>query len=103
MIHAGSNFSHMLAQRKLQGHVLVTGGIYKRVLVFTHSYFIDADFRMAQMVPSSIVRWVLLLGTWNSTRASESAQFHGLCYRALEILPQSNSRFVVAMLYRSSC
>ncbi|KAM5540446.1 hypothetical protein V8D89_005904 [Ganoderma adspersum] len=29
MIYAGSNFSHMLAYRKLDGHVLVTGGIYR--------------------------------------------------------------------------
>ncbi|KAI0353593.1 protein-s-isoprenylcysteine O-methyltransferase [Trametes cingulata] len=29
MIHAGSNFSHVLALRKAEGHVLVTGGIYR--------------------------------------------------------------------------
>ncbi|KAH9853545.1 protein-s-isoprenylcysteine O-methyltransferase [Lenzites betulinus] len=29
MIHAGTNFSHMLAFRKAQGHVLVTDGIYR--------------------------------------------------------------------------
>ncbi|OBZ70302.1 Protein-S-isoprenylcysteine O-methyltransferase, partial [Grifola frondosa] len=29
MIHAGSNFSHAVAHRKLESHVLVTNGIYK--------------------------------------------------------------------------
>ncbi|KAI0771559.1 protein-s-isoprenylcysteine O-methyltransferase [Trametes elegans] len=29
MIHAGTNFSHVLAYRKVEGHVLVTDGIYK--------------------------------------------------------------------------
>ncbi|KAI9001078.1 protein-s-isoprenylcysteine O-methyltransferase [Trametes punicea] len=29
MIHAGSNFSHLLAFRKVEGHVLVTDGIYR--------------------------------------------------------------------------
>ncbi|EJF61178.1 protein-s-isoprenylcysteine O-methyltransferase [Dichomitus squalens] len=29
MIHAGSNFSHMLAYRKIDGHTLVTGGVYR--------------------------------------------------------------------------
>ncbi|KAI0638117.1 ICMT-domain-containing protein [Trametes polyzona] len=29
MIHAGTNFSHVLAFRKAQGHVLVTDGIYQ--------------------------------------------------------------------------
>lgn len=29
MIQAGTNFSHVLAFRKVQGHVLVTDGIYR--------------------------------------------------------------------------
>ncbi|KAI0375571.1 protein-s-isoprenylcysteine O-methyltransferase [Pilatotrama ljubarskyi] len=29
MIHAGSNFSHVLAFRKAEGHVLVTNGVYR--------------------------------------------------------------------------
>ena len=29
MIHAGSNFSHIMAHRKAEGHVLVTSGIYR--------------------------------------------------------------------------
>lgn len=29
MIHAASNFSHVMAFRKQEGHVLVTDGIYK--------------------------------------------------------------------------
>lgn len=28
MVHAGSNFNHLVQSRKKQGHVLVTGGIY---------------------------------------------------------------------------
>lgn len=35
MIHAGSNFSHQLAFRKVAGHVLVTGGIYR----YTHQTY----------------------------------------------------------------
>lgn len=38
MIHAGTNFSHMLAFRKAQGHVLVTDGIYR----YAHN-FQDVD------------------------------------------------------------
>ena len=29
MIHAGSNFSHVMAFRKAEGHTLVTDGIYR--------------------------------------------------------------------------
>ncbi len=29
MIHAGSNFNHLIQSKKKEGHVLVTGGIYK--------------------------------------------------------------------------
>lgn len=28
MVHAGSNFSHLVQSRKKAGHVLVTGGVY---------------------------------------------------------------------------
>ena len=31
MIHAGSNFNHLIQSKKKQGHVLVTGGIYKHL------------------------------------------------------------------------
>lgn len=31
MVHAGSNFSHLIQSRKKQGHVLVTGGVYRHL------------------------------------------------------------------------
>ena len=29
MMHAGSNFNHLIQKKKKEGHVLVTGGIYR--------------------------------------------------------------------------
>ncbi len=29
MVHAGSNFNHLVQSKKRKGHVLVTGGVYR--------------------------------------------------------------------------
>ena len=29
MVHAGANFSHLVQSKKKEGHVLVTGGVYR--------------------------------------------------------------------------
>ena len=31
MIHAGSNFNHLIQRKKKEGHMLVTGGIYRHL------------------------------------------------------------------------
>lgn len=35
MIHAGTNFSHLVAYRREEGHVLVKSGIYRFVFFIT--------------------------------------------------------------------
>ena len=56
MIHAGSSFSHVIAYRKLNGHVLVTGGIYRCVirepLADTYSSHIPAGSGIPPMLAS---------------------------------------------------
>ena len=55
MIHAGTNFSHLVAYRKEEGHVLVKSGIYRFVFItlscFLFSFFF-ADWNRYLRHPS---------------------------------------------------
>lgn len=83
MIHASTNFSHAVAFEKRNSHQLVTDGIYAYVLSFTPNY---QGLTCGKLVPSSFVRWILLLGSWDAAGSAKPAVFHPVFLASLEIL-----------------
>lgn len=73
MIHAAASFSHTVAFRKLQDHVLVTDGIYGSVS--GRIEVLLTDF-VLQILPASFVRWLLLLGSWDAISITEPADVY---------------------------
>jgi len=70
MVHASANFSHAVAFYKLEGHKLVTDGVYRWVL---NSHFDTYTHHVSgQLVSSPFLYWVLLLGPWDPTPSTKS-------------------------------
>ena len=95
MIHAGSNFSHVLAFSKAQGHVLVTSGIYRYVrLPIKH---VDLRSYRIQLVSPSVICRLFLLGSGHPTSATESRELCGLSHHSVEVLLPPNQRYVAGL------
>lgn len=84
MIQAGSNFSHIVAYRKAQGHLLVMDGVY-RLVVAIMTIAVFSTFRM-KMVQTSVLRWILLLGARYTIGSSKPREFPWLLRRSHEVL-----------------
>lgn len=71
MIHAATSFSHSVQFRKLETHTLVTSGVYGYLI---HSTTGGLNFtNPLQIFPTSLIRGILLLGTWNTASSSKPA------------------------------
>ncbi|TFK91472.1 protein-s-isoprenylcysteine O-methyltransferase [Polyporus arcularius HHB13444] len=87
MIHAGSNFSHIMASRKAEGHVLVTSGIYSylRHPSYTGFFYWALGTQLVLQNPLSFVLYLCILWRFfhGRIRAEEAylIRFFGDDYR----------------------
>lgn len=89
MIHASTNFSHAVAFYKVEGHRLVTDGVYRFLISI---FLLCCILTSCQLVPPSILRRLLLLGFGDPTPSSEPHLFFYVLGGDVEILLLPNSR-----------
>lgn len=96
MIHASSNFAHMVASEKLDSHRLVTTGVYAFVAPFcfwfAESSKLRAGIAFLQLDAAPGLHRILLLGTGHSARSAEPGIIRYLRCRLVAVFLLPNQR-----------
>ena len=101
MIHASRSFSHVVKVIKHDDHVLITNGVYRYVLVQSqpHHLPIRIDKLIIQILPTPLIRWLLLLGIGDPAFARECSIDRRIRLGSRPFLLRTHHRYVSHLLH----